>query len=1092
MKKTHAEIREVQNQIHQSKEALGEVKKVMSEVKTTVEENKESIHKVQQDQRNMSEDQKKSEGEITRLREQVDRLEANSRRHNFIIHGVPELGRGGIRERTEDLVVDILQRHMPDGEYHRDLVDKAFRIGQKQVGKDRPIVVKMERASEAASILGHKRGRASMKTVGYGLSQDLTKQQLETIRQLRGEGKVAYYLRGKLIVKEGDQATYRTTQARPGNQMANHPVQGGKMPLARALAIADQALLEQGVEEEDDCQIMGITKEGSLEQEEGKDEEKQQSKGVRENRTNRMGEAKSKKDGIEDNTKQIHSLNTKHKAEQAQAVSYTRQFLLTQLQQSKGEQFQVLGRGGQKSTDNNKTTTDTDKTQHEVKGITAVGHNPMNHGHYCSDGIHPQRGGILRGLERRSAHLSQRHWQLQKNPSLLPTPPSAAAAPPSPASKMPEKTTQLLLPTPLTVQSPDSQTKTSSVLAPEPASPEPRGMLAMSSSPTPRGSSGVTRMQKEKRAINDKTTQARSGVPPLGTASPGQRGTPGVFSSPTPRGDSELTHQQMENMWALHKSQIIEIEESRKLGCWADEQKTQEIRKNLKEKETRGKDKIAEIRRGEGVGGVGGGGLRQRDQQGTGQEQNQSKTNEEPKKQRIKKVRARVAGQAEKRRDSTSESNEESNGEISEKEEDKTAEQAPETEGLVKIATGGPMSQIVVEDVDDDENDDLMFVYYEDGKDPCTKSSVKEKSNVELLKELCSENERKEEKMKKRVRESVVERVVENVDNDVGETENNPSNFDGLDVLNKTMLSMSNASPVLNACVMSNGKMSTSGNGTTVEPTNLSWLDMICDGCCEKESDTDTPAKGVNERGYEPQQNPTQEPSHETKTESSNQLGTQYKPDTKTAHEMTHMLQTKNGNPQHVDKDVNKNNPVQVCPSTKNADQPKIEAHETKTEIANQSGTEMKPNTQVGAHDTTHVMHTGNGNPQHVDKNENQNNPIQAYASTTSQSELETTTAATKYKTQTETEVNTSRGNQASDTNRGNEANPEQKENKEARPTTSEKKDTKKHRLSSGIPVHTKTAKTIVSKPTQSPNKPATEKDTHTLAQIQGRAQVQK
>ena len=62
-------------------------------------------------------DQKESDGEIKKLKEQVDRLEANNRRQNFIMHGIPEIGRGGGggRERTKDLVVDILQRHMPDG-----------------------------------------------------------------------------------------------------------------------------------------------------------------------------------------------------------------------------------------------------------------------------------------------------------------------------------------------------------------------------------------------------------------------------------------------------------------------------------------------------------------------------------------------------------------------------------------------------------------------------------------------------------------------------------------------------------------------------------------------------------------------------------------------------------------------------------------------------------------------------------------------------------------------------------------------------------------------------------------------------------------
>ena len=93
--RTHEEIKEIKTHMHQSREALGEVKKVMTEVKTTVQNNEEAIKNVQQEQRNMQAEHKESGEKIGRLQEQVDRLEAHTRRQNFIIHGVPEIGRGG-------------------------------------------------------------------------------------------------------------------------------------------------------------------------------------------------------------------------------------------------------------------------------------------------------------------------------------------------------------------------------------------------------------------------------------------------------------------------------------------------------------------------------------------------------------------------------------------------------------------------------------------------------------------------------------------------------------------------------------------------------------------------------------------------------------------------------------------------------------------------------------------------------------------------------------------------------------------------------------------------------------------------------------
>ena len=185
--------------------ALEEVKQAKTEVTRSVDKNEESINKVQQDQEKMQAGQKDTGRDIKMLREQEDRLESDSRRQNFILHGVPEIGRVGDRERTEDIVVDILQWHMPDGQWHCDHVERAYRIGQRQMGKNRPIVVRMDRATEVAFILGHRSGRASIKKVGYGVSQDLSRNQLATIKQLKGEGKVAYYLRGRLIVKYSDQ-----------------------------------------------------------------------------------------------------------------------------------------------------------------------------------------------------------------------------------------------------------------------------------------------------------------------------------------------------------------------------------------------------------------------------------------------------------------------------------------------------------------------------------------------------------------------------------------------------------------------------------------------------------------------------------------------------------------------------------------------------------------------------------------------------------------------------------------------------------------------------------------------------------------------
>jgi len=162
-------------------------------IKDSVASNREAINTV-------SEQQDRTSEVLEEIQDDLDRLEGFSRRNNVKIFGLKE----SRNEVCEKLVMDVLNHYLPREQWSRDTVERAHRLGTFNPSKPqpRPVIVKFQRWGEAMALMKAKVARENMKADGIGVAQDLTKRQAAKLRDLKAQGKVGYYRKGRLHIKD--------------------------------------------------------------------------------------------------------------------------------------------------------------------------------------------------------------------------------------------------------------------------------------------------------------------------------------------------------------------------------------------------------------------------------------------------------------------------------------------------------------------------------------------------------------------------------------------------------------------------------------------------------------------------------------------------------------------------------------------------------------------------------------------------------------------------------------------------------------------------------------------------------------------------
>ena len=145
--------------------------------------------------------------EIGALNKRLDQMERELEsfhleraKSNLRFFNIEESGSG---ENCKQLVVEILKFYYSDFVWNSDMIVAAYRLGAAAKSRGaRPILVRFRDEEYAKKVLVNMACRRGMEEDGIKVAQERTRKQEAVLKQLRSEGKYAYYYRGRLRFRE--------------------------------------------------------------------------------------------------------------------------------------------------------------------------------------------------------------------------------------------------------------------------------------------------------------------------------------------------------------------------------------------------------------------------------------------------------------------------------------------------------------------------------------------------------------------------------------------------------------------------------------------------------------------------------------------------------------------------------------------------------------------------------------------------------------------------------------------------------------------------------------------------------------------------
>ena len=138
--------------------------------------------------------------ELETMGEEVDRLEAFSRRDNLRLFGIPQVGDTESYSQCASAVVSVLNSVEGSKTWtDRDIV-RAHRIGQARQGEPSPVIAKFQNWTDKMTLLTDKDYRGKLESRGTRVANDLTHRQASLAAQARRDGKSVFFVKGRLTV----------------------------------------------------------------------------------------------------------------------------------------------------------------------------------------------------------------------------------------------------------------------------------------------------------------------------------------------------------------------------------------------------------------------------------------------------------------------------------------------------------------------------------------------------------------------------------------------------------------------------------------------------------------------------------------------------------------------------------------------------------------------------------------------------------------------------------------------------------------------------------------------------------------------------
>ena len=225
MDRLHKEMREDRNEFH----------KRMAEVISSLEFSQREIEQLKGKVNELQKERKKDASQISSLQQENEDLIANmkilndrmdflddqGRSKNLRFSGIPE-GQNENWEQSQQKVNRILN----DCLNISPLIDRAHRVGKPSQNRPRDVIVKFSSSTQRDTIL---RDRTKLKGTQIYINEDLCpgtinaqKRQMESYYSARRDGKIAYFNRKTLIIKEKNVSS-RETREKSNNPTPSTP-----------------------------------------------------------------------------------------------------------------------------------------------------------------------------------------------------------------------------------------------------------------------------------------------------------------------------------------------------------------------------------------------------------------------------------------------------------------------------------------------------------------------------------------------------------------------------------------------------------------------------------------------------------------------------------------------------------------------------------------------------------------------------------------------------------------------------------------------------------------------------------------------------
>ena len=182
-----------------------ELKEQMSLLKDSVSCMEKSMRKHEREVDQIKKSQESLACKIEKLEERAERQERYSRRSNILIHGLKEEENESFRNPVK--ILDILCRYFPQKNWNDCHIERAHRLGplhsRSRSNRPRPVIVRFYCWNDAMAVMRDREGKDRLRVEGgMRVTADLTQKQRDTVSQFKQQGKHAYYVNGRLMVRD--------------------------------------------------------------------------------------------------------------------------------------------------------------------------------------------------------------------------------------------------------------------------------------------------------------------------------------------------------------------------------------------------------------------------------------------------------------------------------------------------------------------------------------------------------------------------------------------------------------------------------------------------------------------------------------------------------------------------------------------------------------------------------------------------------------------------------------------------------------------------------------------------------------------------